>query len=267
MLNLDDNAINVFTDGSMKERPRRGGVGYRVVTVDPAGHEEVWDSALAGYLNATNNEMELQAVILALKHFSGRRPPVEVGRFNKIIVLTDSMYVHRNLPIARRWAQNGWRRGSGAPALNAERWKELLALERRSPLRVRIDWVKGKSSEHTKAVDELAKTSAERPTARPLSNAAPARKLTRRSVEVGSVPVAGQILDVRIVSEEYLRLPRCWRYRYELISGDLEGAIDFATSDHMLRRNGRYRVRMNDDPANPQFTDTLDELAVDAPDR
>lgn len=33
---LDDNAINVFPDGSMKERPRRGGIGFRIVTI--GGH-------------------------------------------------------------------------------------------------------------------------------------------------------------------------------------------------------------------------------------
>lgn len=264
VLNLDDNAINVFTDGSMKERPRRGGVGYRFVTTGVDGREETWDSDLPGYMGATNNEMELQAVILALGHLTGRRPPVDVARFNKIIMLTDSQYVQKNLPAARRWAANGWRKGSGAPVLNAERWKELLALERRSQLRVTFQWVKGKSSEHTKAVDELAKASAERPTARPLSHPAPARKLTAKSVKHGSVPVAGQVVDIRIVTEEYLRLPRCWRYKYELIAGDLAGEIDVATSDLVLRRNGAYRLRLNDDPANPQFVEKIAELALDS---
>lgn len=57
---LDENAINVFTDGSVKERPRRGGVGYRIVTVDEQGEEVTWDSDLPGYPGASNNEMELQ---------------------------------------------------------------------------------------------------------------------------------------------------------------------------------------------------------------
>ena len=104
MHNLDDNAINVFTDGSMKERPRRGGVGYRIVTVDNGGHEVTWDSDLAGYLGATNNEMELQAVILALKHVSGRRPPVDLRRFNKIVVRDR---------LALRSAEHAGRAGSG----------------------------------------------------------------------------------------------------------------------------------------------------------
>ena len=78
------------------------------------------------------------------------------------------------------------------------------------------------------------------------------------------MPVEGQVLDVRIVTEEYLRLPRCWRYRYELVSGDLAGEIDVATSNQVLRRNGCYRVRMNDDPQNPEFVEKIADRALES---
>lgn len=260
--NLDEKAINVFTDGSSKPKPRRGGVGFRFVTVAEDGWPEVWDSDLPGYLGATNNAMELQACVLALQKLSGRRPPVDLSRFNKIVIYTDSKYVHDHLPVARRqWSKQGWHRSSGPPVLNAKLWKELLALvDRRAPLRVFFQWVPGKSSEHTKAVDNLAKASADRPAARPLSGSSVARKLTSKSVAVGSVPMLGQLLDIRIVTGDYLPLQRCSRYRYEVIAGDLEGEMDFATSDLHLRRNFHYRVQMNDDQANPRIEAVVCEL-------
>jgi len=109
MLSLDENAINVFTDGSCKERPRRGGIGYRIVTADERGHEAFEDFSPNGYHGDSINEMELQACILALKDLTGRRPPVPLERFNKIVIYTDSQYVHKHLPIARnQWSRQGW---------------------------------------------------------------------------------------------------------------------------------------------------------------
>jgi len=55
---------------------------------------------------------------------AGRRSISAV--FNKIVVLTDSLYVQKHMATARSWARNGWRRGSGPPVLNAPQWKELL---------------------------------------------------------------------------------------------------------------------------------------------
>ncbi len=262
--NLDDSAISVFTDGSSKERPRRGGVGFRIVTTGAVGYPEVWDSDLPGYLGATNNSMELQACILALKTITARRPPIEVGRFNKVVLYTDSSYVHKNLPVARqRWARQGWYRASGPPVLNAKQWKEFLALERRAQrlgLPVRVEWVPGKSSEHTKAVDKLAKASAERPQSLPLSGGSVARKLTEKPTQAGSVPMEAQILEIRIISGDYEPLARCSRYRYEVVAGDLEGEADFASSKLTLRRNHRYRVRMNDEQRNPWIEEALEDL-------
>lgn len=261
MQNLDENAINIFTDGSMKERPRRGGVGWRIVTVDEAGEPVVQDFSPSGYPGETNNLMELMAVILALKDLFGRRPPVDLGRFNKIVIYTDSRYVHKNLPIARsRWAGQNWRRASGPLVVNATQWRELLRLIRTGRLPVRIEWVPGKSSEHTKAVDKLAKASAEKPFSRPITHATVRRKLTEGSVEPGSVPMEGQLLDVRIIVGEYHRLQKCSRYKYEVVSGDLEGAKDWARSQLHLRGGHAFRVRVNEDQDDPQIVEELEEL-------
>ncbi len=40
-MNLDERAVNVFTDGSSLPSPRRGGIGIGIFTVDDAGHEVI----------------------------------------------------------------------------------------------------------------------------------------------------------------------------------------------------------------------------------
>jgi YD repeat-containing protein len=65
----DDNALVIYTDGSSLQRPRRGGYAYRLVTVDETGEEMTYDYHEPGYLQATNNEMELVACIEALKRY------------------------------------------------------------------------------------------------------------------------------------------------------------------------------------------------------
>ena len=53
----DDNALIVYTDGSCKQRPRRGGYAFSLVIA--AGEEdEIYDYNPPGVLGATNNEME-----------------------------------------------------------------------------------------------------------------------------------------------------------------------------------------------------------------
>jgi ribonuclease HI len=96
----DDNALIIYTDGSSLARPRRGGYAYRLVSVDPGGAEVIHDFNGPGFLGATNNEMELLACVEALKHITGRHSPVARESYDKVVIYTDSMYVHDGVPRA-----------------------------------------------------------------------------------------------------------------------------------------------------------------------
>ncbi|MEO1019278.1 MAG: RNase H family protein, partial [Pseudomonadota bacterium] len=63
-----EDAVNIYTDGSCLPNPRRGGVGYRYIVINEAGHEEWQDESPPGYKQATNNQMELLACVLALRN-------------------------------------------------------------------------------------------------------------------------------------------------------------------------------------------------------
>jgi len=63
---IDEDALNIYTDGSSLPNPRRGGIGVRFVYVNSNGDEEIDDFEYSGYKGGTNNEMELLAVITGL---------------------------------------------------------------------------------------------------------------------------------------------------------------------------------------------------------
>ena len=62
-----EDALNIYTDGSCLSNPRRGGIGIRYIVINAAGDEEWVDEAPPGYKQATNNELELMACIVALR--------------------------------------------------------------------------------------------------------------------------------------------------------------------------------------------------------
>jgi ribonuclease HI len=123
-----DDQVIVYTDGGATHNPGPG--GYGVVIEAPGGPYEI----SAGFRCTTNNRMELTAAIVGLKWF--KKPA-------KILLYTDSRYVVDGITKgwAKKWRANNWMRTKSEPALNADLWKELLALCERHQVEFR--WVKG----------------------------------------------------------------------------------------------------------------------------
>ena len=127
MENLDETAVSVFTDGSMHHRPRRGGIGFRIVTFSAKGEAQAEDYAPDGYPGGPINQMELRAIIAALDLLLSKRSPLNLSEYRKIVVLTDSLYVVENLTRARfEWSRNRWHNKAGKPVDNPEEWRDLL---------------------------------------------------------------------------------------------------------------------------------------------
>jgi ribonuclease HI len=213
-------------------------------------------------MGASNNQMELQAVITALRFIDdGRLPPEMLADITKIDVYTDSLYVANHLRHAiYEWPNNGWRTREGAPVLNGDLWKELVKQHKRvrQAFHVEVNWGKGHSSSnpHNGTADKLAKQSAREAT-RPLERPVVIRrKKTTQVTQPGSVEMLGQRLTIRIVGAEPVPLKRLSRYRYEVMSrrSPFFGCIDFAfAEDPMLRPNHTYHVRMGTDQGHPQI--------------
>jgi ribonuclease HI len=272
----DENALTVFTDGSSLPAPRRGGVGVHFVHTDALGNETYHDLAEPGYGGASNNQMELQAVITALHTIdSGRLPAEMLEDITKIDIYTDSLYVADHLRSAiYDWPGNGWRTRDGAPVLNADLWKELVKQYKRvrqTFRHVNVSWGKGHSSSnpHNKAADKLAKQSARQATRTLERPVVARRKKTSKLTRSGSVEMLGQRLTIRIVGAEPVPGQRgVSRYRYEVLSrhSPFVGCIDFAFSDNpMLRPTHTYHVRMGTDQGHPQIVKCFGEKDKPAP--
>lgn len=263
---IDENAINAFTDGSSYSHPRRGGMGMVFVVVDENGDEVQYDYCPPGYVSATNNQMELQACVEALEYLAARHCPLDVSKYAKIVINTDSRYVVDNWNRAKYvWPKTRWTLQGGAPVANAQIWKVLFKRVSKSGKWVEVNWVKGhKASSGNKAADKLAKQSAKGGLRSPLTQVSVRRKKTTQSMEAGSVQLSNQRLTIRIVTCEYLRVQHLWKYKYEVMSTKSPsfGKVDVAYSDVPLRDGHTYFVLMNDDTGNPRIRSLIREIVA-----
>jgi ribonuclease HI len=262
----EENALNIYTDGSMLPRPRRGGAGLLFVAVDSDGNEEHHQEVLPGYAGATQNQMELEAPIQGLKMATGRRPPFEPSRYRKIVIKTDATYVAENFGTAVSvWSRNGWKTKQGKPVDNAKQWKELVrlvVLSSKQGTPVRLVHVPGKKSPRTKAVDKLAKKSAKQASKRQLNPAEVRRKRTDQPIEIGGVAMEGQLMTIHIFKSEYQALHRLTKYWYSVMSKTSphygRASVIYSELHHLRRRI--YRVRVNHDTGNSRIVKEFGEV-------
>lgn len=115
----------IFTDGAAKGNPGRGGFGV-VISHDGKVTEK------GGFKErTTNNEMELKAVVEALKVMAPKKVPVAIYTDSKYVVQGAQGWVFG-------WAKNGWVTSAKTDVLNKDLWQELLPLLGK----VEIEWHK-----------------------------------------------------------------------------------------------------------------------------
>jgi ribonuclease HI len=262
----EEDALNIYTDGSMLAAPRRGGAGLLLILIDRDGNEERREDVLPGFAGATQNQMELEAVLQGLRMATGRHPPFDPSRYRKIVIKTDATYVADNFGAAvSGWSKNGWLTRQGKPVDNAKQWKEivrLVVLSSKQGKPVKLERVPGKKSPRTKAVDKLAKRSAQQATKRQLSPIEVRRKRSDQPIEIGRIPMEGQLMTIHIFKTEYQPVHRLSKYWYTVESkaSPFRGRAGVIYSDlHHLRRR-TYRVRVNHDTANPRIVKEFGEV-------
>jgi ribonuclease HI len=264
MAKIVENAILIYTDGSLQWRGRKGGYGFAFVHVDPVGEATiVGEHSPPGIHGTTNNRMELQACIEGLKKV------IELPQYamvHQIRVCTDSMYVRNNFATAAfEWSKHQWMNKYGRPVLNADLWKDLLRARKNIHKPVDFEWVKAhaKGRQHDSyndLADKLADASRESPLAKKQHHSSARRKQSIKKTVSGSVLMQGQVMTIRVLSCKRLQTQRLWHYRYEVISTDSQfcGNLDWIVSEIYVR-SGEYRVRVNSDTQNPRIIECLED--------
>lgn len=144
--------ISIWTDGACSNNGKPNAVGgwAFIARVTNRAGERLEKVKSGGAKEVTNNQMELQAVIEALKVL--KRPSV-------VLLYTDSEYVAKAFLEDRieRWRENGWMTTKRTPVQNKEMWEELYDLVHNRQHNVKFRWVRGHDKDRmNKRVDELA---------------------------------------------------------------------------------------------------------------
>lgn len=122
--------VEIYTDGACSGNPGPGGWGailrYKTHEKEIFGSENM----------TTNNRMELTAIIKALEVLKERCV---------VSIYSDSKYVCDAITNgwAKKWKENGWKRGKSGPAMNSDLWDRLLTLI--DMHETQFFWVKGHS--------------------------------------------------------------------------------------------------------------------------
>lgn len=133
--------VEIFTDGACRGNPGPGGWGALL------RYGEVEKELYGAEKNTTNNRMEMQAAIEALKVL---KQPCE------IILTTDSQYLRKGVTEwMANWKLRGWKTAAKKPVKNEDLWRELDSLIQQHQIDWR--WVKGHSGHReNEIVDQLA---------------------------------------------------------------------------------------------------------------
>lgn len=139
--------VEIYTDGACSGNPGKGGYGA-VLRYQKSDGNYASKELSEGFLNTTNNRMELLAPIVALE--SLKKPC-------KVTLTSDSKYLID--AIEKKWLESwqskNWKTAGKKPVKNIDLWKRLIsAMDKHE---VKFVWVKGHAGhEYNEICDRLA---------------------------------------------------------------------------------------------------------------
>ncbi len=140
-------SIKVYTDGACKGNPGPGGWGVYIQSNED--EKELY----GGNPETTNNQMEMQAALEALKYLKDEDMVIEL--------YTDSNYLRQGITEwIHNWKKNNWKTAAKKPVANRDLWIEISDLNEK--MNVQWNWVKGHAGDPgNERADELANIGAE----------------------------------------------------------------------------------------------------------
>ena len=140
-------SIKVYTDGACRGNPGPGGWGVYIQLND----EE--KDLYGGNPETTNNQMEMQAALEALKYLKDKNDVIEL--------YTDSNYLRQGITEwIHKWKLNNWRTAAKKPVANRDLWIEISDLNEK--MDVQWNWVKGHAGDPgNERADQLANLGAD----------------------------------------------------------------------------------------------------------
>ena len=263
----DPHALKLYTDGSCYKNPGGNGAIACVAKFPESWNRDDKIIFNEGFYETSNNRMELQACIKAHEYVAAQGSALGVQR---VLIVTDSLYIVNNFKRASTWRANKWCNASGRPLENCDLWKRFLSVQAKVKVRTDIVWKKGKKSSTLKMVDRAAKDAGKLPQS--VDRGFRGGKVARSKVVGGSAS-----LYVARSRDEIIRIYRSGIIRktghkitfdlYDEPSASYSQKCYAYTDAHIaseLHRQHCYRVNFNNDPKHPIILSILEEVACAA---
>nr|DAV38424.1 MAG TPA: ribonuclease HI [Caudoviricetes sp.] len=152
--------IEVYTDGACSGNPGNGGYAFIILK----GEKEILKLS-GSQENATNNYMELKAIVRAIEHVISELGSIPTKNKIEVFIHSDSAYCIN--PVEKGWIKfwesNGWISRTGEPIKNLELWIKLNSLLKHRKFKFKFVKVKGHSGDrYNEMVDKAAKNAINR---------------------------------------------------------------------------------------------------------
>lgn len=147
------NTVVIYSDGSSKKNPGRGGYGTVVLRYNSDGEIASTTEFTEGFKYTTNNRMELLGAIIGVE--SVKLP-------SKIVLYSDSSYLVN--AFAKKWIdgwiKNGWKSSNKTDVKNRDLWERFLQAIKHHNMT--FIWIKGHNgNKYNERCDYLATASSD----------------------------------------------------------------------------------------------------------
>lgn len=142
----------VYADGACSGNPGPGGYAFIIMNNDGMNLK-----VSGSRRKATNNQMELTAIVRALVHIKALE---NHNRKQTITIYSDSAYCVNAIEEGWifTWKKNGWKTKAGKEVKNIDLWLELYRFLRSTKMEIHAVKVKGHSGDkYNELVDKAAK--------------------------------------------------------------------------------------------------------------
>src|SRR5580704_10893536 len=219
-----------------------------------------------GYFHTTNNRMELRGCLFAHEWIVERGENIKAQH---VQIFSDSQYVCRSYASSLWWSTNDWCNSAGREVLNADLWKELVRIRRKMRGRPRVEMLQipRRSCPLAIKVDTGAKSAAQSPQYDDVGFRPGKIGRSRNNVKKAPklYPAAGGEIISFVYKSGALRRG-VQTIRFQTYCEERRDFFDkfWAMTDEVignsLHRGNFYRVRMNDEAANPRILEILATL-------
>ena len=142
-MNSTANKIEIYTDGACSGNPGKGAFAYVIIL----NNQEIIRNS-NGFINTTNNRMELMAIIEALKYIKNLK---DINIY-EIKIYSDSKYIVDS--INKQWLDK-WILNNFKKVKNIDLWKQYLSVS--DNLNINFEWVEGHAgNKYNEICDKLA---------------------------------------------------------------------------------------------------------------